>query len=216
LCALLSRYDHLAFCQSLAKAGYAQKALLLRYNASREVCHLHTSASNCFGLHCSIVAGDARTASDIALAMPQACRDEYEYEEDFLFAHIIGMFALKRAGAEIGEQLRSFEAICEPKSVSNFRMLSAIHTKDSPLFQESLKNFIEERKETLRLYRKKPDFNRGTYAAHAPLSLVALALLRLAEQHDINCASARKLFPAASLKPTTEALPPLDSWKSAP
>ncbi|WP_158620305.1 MULTISPECIES: immunity 49 family protein [Corallococcus] len=208
LCSLLQDADTDTFALRLRKSAQARLALLmLAERTSVEPRFLCCSKDLGFGA--ALAAGDLELATAIAARSPKHHFQGVEYEDDFLFFHLLHRMLL--APEDLDGQARllgRWRQVEKGQPSAKFELTKALVEKDAGRFPAAFTALLEVRQQKLREYSQRLGFDPELNATEGKVSVDGLAILRLAELHGLPTQSSYDFIPAlAQVIPGGPAIP---------
>jgi hypothetical protein len=208
LCSLLQDADTDTFALRLRKSAQARLALLvLAERAPAEPRLLCCSRDLGFGA--ALAAGDLELAAAIAARSPKHHFQGVEYEDDFLFFHLLHRMLLAPEDLDGRARLLSrWKQVEQGQPSAKFELTQALVEKDARRFPAAFTALLEARQEKLRKYSQRLSFDPELNATEGKVSVEGLAILRLAELHGLPTRLSYDFIPSlARVAPGGPALP---------
>ncbi len=210
LCELLMNADQERYLYHLTCAGQARLAFLKEVaekGLEAEPKYLLTSKNQ--GFAAALVAGDLKTAREIARLSAPEFSDGYEYEEDFLFYYFMQQFLLQPTkGVAHKPMLQRWTKVLENAGSGYLDACEGLASKDAEVFQSGLEALVATREAEFEGYKQLLTFDPGLYACEGKIFIEGLAVLRLAELVNIKLPDLPlKLLPRNAFVPMGKIVP---------
>lgn len=217
LCRLLADADVDAFVGHLARAGQARLDFLRKVSDGLSSDPQFVCASKNLPFTGALAAGDLTTAREIALLSPVSHFPAIEYEDDFLYFHLLHRLSVapEDTTGHVAILTRWLE-VREGKESGALVACRGIVTRSLDEFTSGFSQFIAKRQQGLAEYRDSPSFNEKLFAAEGRVYIEALALLRLAEIRGVATEREYPLVPSIARVPVLETPLARDSWRILP
>ncbi len=188
LCELLVNADQQRYLHHLTCAGQARLAFLKEVaekGLEAEPKYLLTSKNQ--GFAAALVAGDLKTAREIARLSAPEYSPGYEYEEDFQLYHFMQQFLLQPTKKAVHQPLlQRWDEILEGNGSGYLDACEGLVSNDEDTFKSGLESMIATREAEFEGYKELLTFDAGLYACEGKVFMEGLAVLRLAELANIK------------------------------
>jgi len=217
LCKLLAEADVQAFADYLARAAQARLEFLGKVREGLPCNPEYVCASKNLSFTGALAAGDLKTAREIALLSPTSHFPAVEYEDDFLYFHLLHRLSIApNDTAGHAAILARWLEVREGDESGALVACRGIVARTPQDFTAGFASFIAKRQEGLAQYRESPSFNEKLFAAEGQIYVEALALLRLAELRGLPTEPEYPLVPAIARVPVMENPPARNAWRALP
>ena len=172
--------------------------------------------SECDPLFDALTAGLLDAAQEIAKYSRQTPNTDYEYEEDFYYAHFLLSYFFRRDSVddqELEKILKDWETILNGDSDVKLDICKSFFEKDRDLFVQAFEQFLFEREEKLQKKIESDVIGEEEWAWSKYLSVEALALLRLASMMNFKTESNYQQVPEMLRSAPAIAFQP-DHWQT--
>jgi hypothetical protein len=215
LCALLREADTNAFAALLCKAGQARLHMLELAAAGRAIEPSFLCLSDDVGFSAALAAGDLQTATRLAALSPRLHFADLEYEDDFLFFHVLQLMLVGPADTRAPQEaLTRWREVGGSDIPPEWDVCQALVERSEPGFVRAFDALVEERKRLMQNYRRQLDSDEEILATEAKIYVDGLAILRIAELRHIPTRSAYDLMPRIARVPLGSRLPGGEAWRS--
>lgn len=184
---LLAYADGATFRERLARSGQARRRLLQWAAGARRPFNRFTATGNYGPLCDALASGDDALAQDIARLSADTPVKGHEFEEDFLYARLLGLLATGDDALPGRAQplLEALERLMDGQDFPRLAMCRALLAREQEGFDGALQALLEER--DWQFQEKARSFKpRDEETETEPFIFVeGLALLRLAERRGL-------------------------------
>jgi hypothetical protein len=217
LCRLLAEADVQAFSDHLARAAQARLEFLGKVRGGLASDPEYVCASKNLPFTGALAAGGLTTAREIAVVSPTSHFPAVEYEDDFLYFHLLHRLSIA-ADDTVGHKaiLARWLEVREGDESGALVACRGLVTRTPADFTAGFASFIAKRQQGLAEYRESPSFNEKLFAAEGQIYVEALALLRLAELRGLPTEPEYPLAPEIARVPVMEAPLARDAWRVLP
>jgi hypothetical protein len=184
---LLAYADGATFRERLARSGQARLRLLQWAVGARRPFNRFTATGHYGPLCDALASGDDALARDIARLSADTLVKGYEFEEDFLYARLLGLLATGDDALPSRAQplLEALERLVEDSDFPRLAMCRALLAREQEGFDSALQALLEERDGQFQA-KARAFTSRDEEADTEPFIFVeGLALLRLAERRGL-------------------------------
>ncbi|HUQ84059.1 MAG TPA: hypothetical protein VM076_23110 [Gemmatimonadaceae bacterium] len=217
LCHLLGTADVEPFVDCLRRSAQARLAFLEKVRDGLTCEPAYRCASKNIAFTAAVAAGDMRTAREIAMRSPTSHIASVEYEDDFLFFHL--MHRLSVAPDDVAGHtaiLARWKDVLEGGESGQLAACHAIVTRDSDEFAAGFDALLGEHQERLAKYRESPTFDAELFAAEGRVYVEAIAVLRFAELHGLPTKREYPLVPSIARVPLVDTPLEPGAWRRRP
>ncbi|MBZ4417957.1 Imm49 family immunity protein [Myxococcus sp. RHSTA-1-4] len=188
---LLAYADGATFRERLARSGEARRRLLQWATGARRPFNRFTATGHYGPLCDALASGADELARDIVHLSTDTLVKGHEFEEDFLYARLLGLMATgdDTAPGRVEPLLESLERIMDGQDFPRLAMCRALLAREQESFDAALQALLEERDRHFRAQAS--SFTpRDEEADTEPFIFVeGLSLLRLAEHRGLSVQS---------------------------
>ncbi len=212
ICRLLLAGDSDAFFHGLLYSAFAWHWYLAGSAAEGDLTHPARKASFAAPLQDALAADHVELADALIALAPGAARDQYEYEDDFLYAYALGQLGRSQPATddEVRASLAAWEAVLEGGPDLRWPLCTALVERDSPAFDTAFLALAQERhagfEKRATTETDGADANDYDFLPNWYVWVEGLALLRIAERRGLEL---RSEYPACpSLVRAADYAPP--------
>lgn len=217
LCRLLGDADVDAYIDYLGRSAQSRLAFLQKVRAGLECDPKYLCASKNILFTSAVAIGDLTTAREIARLSPTSHFAAIEYEDDFLFFHLMHRLAIAPDdAASHGAILSRWKDVLEGGESGQLTTCHGLVTRDADEFAAGFDTLIAEQQERLAAYRVSPTFDPEMFAAEGRVYVEALAVLRFAELRGLPTKRDYPLAPAIARVPLMTTPPSSSAWLTSP
>jgi hypothetical protein len=195
---LLAYADGATFRARLVRSGEARRRLLQWATGARRPFNRFTAAGHYGPLCDALAAGADELAHDIVRLSADTPVKGHEFEEDFLYARLLGLMATEddAVPGRVEPLLDALERVMDGQDFPRLAMCRALLAREQEGFDAALQALLEERARHFRSQAK--SFTpRDEEAETEPFIFVeGLALLRLAERRGLSVRSEYLFLPS--------------------
>lgn len=217
LCRLLGEADVGTFADHLMRAGQARLAFLRKVRGGLSSDPRYLCVSKNVAYTAAVAAGDMTTARDIALMSATTHFPAIEYEDDFLFFHMLHRLSVAPDDtAGHTALLKRWATVLEGEESGPLAACRGLVSRKPEEFASGFDELIASKQTALKAYRAQPTHDQQLFAAEGPVYVEALAVLRFAELRGLPTQPEYPLVPAIARVPMGTVPPPADAWLRSP
>ena len=217
LCRLLGDADVDAYVDCLGRSAQARLAFLRAVRAGLQCDPKFLCASKNIAFTAAVAIGDMSTAREIAGLSPTSHFAAIEYEDEFLFFHLMHRLAVAPDDAAAnGAILARWKDVLEGGESGQLTACHGLVTRNDDEFAAGFDLLIAEHQERLAEYRKSPGFDDQLFAAEGRIYVEALAVLRFAELRGLATRPEYPLVPAIARVPMLASPIAPGAWLTPP
>ncbi|MGH0034604.1 MAG: Imm49 family immunity protein [Myxococcota bacterium] len=213
LCHLLQTADGAGFQDRLRRSAQARLAFLGAVRDGLEAPPRFVCASKDVSFTAALAGGDLELARRIAELSRPSRADGVEYEDDFLYIHVLQRLAVDpEAGEEHEALLARWEEVLEGAASGPLDACRGLVVREDEAFAEGIESLVRWRQACLESYRDQVSFDPELFATEGRVDVEGLAVLRLAEERGLSTRPEYPLLPSVARVPLAVEPLPDDAW----